>query len=119
MRGGEHMVETTEDGQQAISHFEPRQHYKQATLLRIKIDTGRTHQIRVHAAHAGHPVAGDGKYGDAAFNRELKQAGLNRLFLHAGRVEIPALESATNAPIIVEAPLSSELQGVLDTLLQA
>lgn len=116
VRSGEHMVEPMEDGQPAISHFEPLQHFKQATLVRVKIDTGRTHQIRVHAAHAGHPIAGDGKYGDTNFNRELKKAGLNRLFLHAVRVEIPALESSSNTPIIVDAPLGSELQNVLDKL---
>jgi 23S rRNA pseudouridine955/2504/2580 synthase len=116
MRGGEHMVEVAEDGQHAISHFEPLQHYPQATLMRIKIDTGRTHQIRVHAAHAGHPIAGDRKYGDADLNRDLKKMGLKRLFLHAARLEIPALESEPNDPIIIEAPLSDELQNVLDTL---
>jgi 23S rRNA pseudouridine955/2504/2580 synthase len=118
MRSGEHMVEVVEDGQQAISHFEPLQYFKQATLMRVKIDTGRTHQIRVHAAHAGHPIAGDGKYGDADFNRELKKPGLKRLFLHAARLEIPALESGLDAPIIIEAPLNRELQEVLDALIQ-
>lgn len=116
VRGGEHMVEPVENGQHAISHFEPLQHFKQATLMRVKIDTGRTHQIRVHAAQAGHPVAGDRKYGDTSFNRELKKAGLNRLFLHASRLEVPALESRSDTPIIVEAPLGNELQNVLDKL---
>ena len=115
-RSGEHMVEVIADGQRAISHFEPLQHYPQATLMRVKIDTGRTHQIRVHAAHTGHPVAGDEKYGDTTFNRELKKAGLKRLFLHAARIEIPALESGSSEPIIVEAPLNNELQNVLDKL---
>lgn len=118
LHSGEHMVEVVEDGQQAISHFEPLQHYKQATLMRVKIDTGRTHQIRVHAAHAGHPVAGDSKYGDADFNRELKKTGLKRLFLHATRLEIPALESGPGEPIIIEAPLNNELQDLLDALIQ-
>ncbi len=115
-RGGEHMVEVLEDGQHAISHFEPLQHFPQATLMRVKIDTGRTHQIRVHAAHAGHPIAGDTKYGDKAFNRELKQAGLKRLFLHAARIEIPTLDSESGEPIIIEAALNKELQSVLDML---
>ncbi len=115
-RGGEHMVEVIDDGQHATSHFEPLQHFPQATLMRIKIDTGRTHQIRVHAAHAGHPIAGDTKYGDKVFNRELKQAGLKRLFLHAARIEIPALESESSEPIVIEAPLNKELQSVLDVL---
>jgi 23S rRNA pseudouridine955/2504/2580 synthase len=117
-RSGEHMVEVLDDGQPAISHFEPLQHYPQATLVRVKIDTGRTHQIRVHAAHAGHPVAGDEKYGNTAFNRELKKAGLKRLFLHAARVEIPAIETGSTKPIIIEAPLGNELQHVLDALIK-
>lgn len=116
IRSGEHMVEVVEDGQTAISHFEPLQLYKNATLMRVKIDTGRTHQIRVHAAHAGHPIAGDAKYGDTAFNRELKKIGLNRLFLHAARLEIPALESTSDAPIVIDAPLNSELRSILDKL---
>jgi 23S rRNA pseudouridine955/2504/2580 synthase len=115
-RSGERMVEVLDDGQHAISHFEPLQHFPQATLVRVKIDTGRTHQIRVHAAHAGHAVAGDTKYGNKDFNRELKQAGLKRLFLHAARIEIPALEHGSGKPIIIESPLNSELQSVLDRL---
>ena len=56
---------------------------KKATLMEVALDTGRTHQIRVHAAHAGYPVAGDEKYGDAEFNESMKAAGLTRMFLHA------------------------------------
>ena len=52
----------------------------------IKIETGRTHQIRVHAAALGFPIAGDDKYGDKQFNQEMKRLGLARLFLHAGSI---------------------------------
>ncbi len=82
IRSGEHMVEQIEDGQHAISHFEPLEYFKQATLMRVKIDTGRTHQIRVHAAHAGHPVAGDVKYG------ARRRPGSTGIGLLAARLEI-------------------------------
>ncbi|MDH5710293.1 MAG: RluA family pseudouridine synthase [Gammaproteobacteria bacterium] len=115
-RGGEHMVEVHKEGQHAISHFETRKIFQQATLVEIKIDTGRTHQIRAHALHAGHPIAGDKKYGDDSFNKSMKQIGLKRLFLHAVRIELPASAATNNKAITIEAPLSSELQNVLDKL---
>lgn len=115
-RSGEHMVQVGEDGQHAVSHFESLHTYKDASLVRVRIDTGRTHQIRVHAAYSRHPIAGDEKYGDTGFNRQMKKIGLKRLFLHASRVEIPPLEADANAPIIIEAPLDEALQQLLDKL---
>ena len=62
-------------GKASVSEFRPLQFFgKRATLMEVSLHTGRTHQIRVHAAHAGHPVAGDDKYGDPDFNRELAAA---------------------------------------------
>jgi 23S rRNA pseudouridine955/2504/2580 synthase len=58
------------------------------SLLEIRLLTGRTHQIRVHLAHAGHPVLGDDKYGDFPLNRELAKQGVRRLFLHAARLAL-------------------------------
>ena len=113
MRGGEHMVEVNDEGKHAISHFEAKKIYPQSSLMEIKIETGRTHQIRVHAAHAGHRIAGDKKYGDKTYNKMLKKLGLKRLFLHAARIELPGLNPASNKPLIIEAPLSDELQQVL------
>jgi len=110
-RSGEHRVEVSEDGQKAVSHFKLVQHCKNSSLMQIKIDTGRTHQIRVHAAASGHPVAGDSKYGDAAFNREIKKAGLRRLFLHASHIVLPLGEG-----ISVHAPLSDDLSQLLDNI---
>lgn len=110
-RGGERMVEVDADGAHAVSHFKPLHHYDTATLVQIIIDTGRTHQIRVHAAHAGHPVAGDPKYGDADFNRSMKRLGLKRMFLHASALELPIGDT-----IIVNAPLHEELENLLDKL---
>ncbi len=110
-RSGEHRIEVSDDGQHATSHFKLVQHYRNASLMQIRIDTGRTHQIRVHAAASGHPVAGDTKYGDAAFNREMKKAGLHRLFLHASHIVLPLGEG-----ISVHAPLSEDLSQLLDNL---
>lgn len=108
-RSGEHRVEVSDDGQAAISHFKLVQHYRNASLMQIKIDTGRTHQIRVHAAASGHAVAGDSKYGDVAFNKEMKKLGLQRLFLHASHIVLPLEEGLS-----VHAPLSEDLSQLLD-----
>jgi 23S rRNA pseudouridine955/2504/2580 synthase len=76
-QGGERMVRVHPDGQTAQSTFKPLRYFgKRATLMEVQIGTGRTHQIRVHAAFVKHPVAGDDKYGDAAANGALKEFGL-------------------------------------------
>ena len=110
-RGGEHLVEVSADGASAISHFKPVQDYTIASLMQVRIDTGRTHQIRVHAAAMGHPVAGDKKYGDAAFNRLLRNKGLKRLFLHASDIDLPVGEGLS-----IHAPLAEDLSELLDNL---
>jgi 23S rRNA pseudouridine955/2504/2580 synthase len=84
-----------------------------ATLMEVTLHTGRTHQIRVHAAHAGHPLAGDQKYGDAAFNAELSGLGLARMFLHAHSVSFPW---PRGGEFSINAPLPPELAAVLDEL---
>jgi 23S rRNA pseudouridine955/2504/2580 synthase len=83
LKSGERIVRVDPAGKQAISLFTPVQKFRQATLMRVKLLTGRTHQIRVHALHTGHPIAGDSKYGDASFNRDMAAIGLDRLYLHA------------------------------------
>jgi len=83
-QGGERMVRVHAEGKLAISIFDPREHYRDlASLMDVEIHTGRTHQIRVHAAFAGHPVAGDEKYGLREFNCRMREFGLRRMFLHA------------------------------------
>lgn len=115
-QGGERVVRVHAEGQHAVTTFNPVRHFaKLATLLDVHLGTGRTHQIRVHAAHAGHPIAGDDKYGDRERDALLKPFGLNRMFLHAHSLTFDrGGESFT-----VSAPLSAELQGVLDRLAEA
>ncbi len=83
-QGGERMVRVHTEGKAAVSIFAPREHYRDlASLMDVEIHTGRTHQIRVHATFAGHPVAGDEKYGDREFNATMRGFGLRRMFLHS------------------------------------
>jgi 23S rRNA pseudouridine955/2504/2580 synthase len=122
-QGGERVVRVHPDGQHAESTFEPIQHFaKLATLLDVRIGTGRTHQIRVHAAHAGYPVAGDEKYGDREREAALKPFGLKRMFLHAHSLSFlrPGRDKAgSDKEFTVTAPLPEELQAVLDRLSEA
>lgn len=113
LSGGERIVRVSPEGKPARSCFRPVDHFTDATLVEVELDTGRTHQIRVHAQHAGHPLAGDDKYGSADFNERMKQAGLRRLFLHAHRI---GLHLPDGRDIDVSAPLDAELQAVLDNL---
>jgi 23S rRNA pseudouridine955/2504/2580 synthase len=113
--GGERTVKAHETGKEAVSHFRPVQFFgKKATLVEVALETGRTHQIRVHAAHAGYPLAGDDKYGDADFNQTMQAAGLKRMFLHAAQVSFTWPE--TGVEFTASAPLPAELKAVLDSL---
>ena len=114
-QGGERMVRVHPEGQSAHSVFMPKEHYgRLATLMDIEIGTGRTHQIRVHAAYAGHPVAGDEKYGDKPCNDSLRPFGLRRMFLHAQSLQF--IKPGTTEQFTISAPLSDELQAVLKQL---
>jgi 23S rRNA pseudouridine955/2504/2580 synthase len=84
-----------------------------ASLVEAALHTGRTHQIRVHAAHCGHPVAGDPKYGDAEANLALRQLGLTRMFLHAHSV---SFDWPQGGQVSISAPLPDDLKAVLDAL---
>ncbi len=115
LQGCERVVRVAADGKPALSVFEPIERFPgRATLARVGIETGRTHQIRVHAQHMGHPLAGDDKYGDADFNRQMKACGLSRLFLHAETIEL--LHPMTECTLRVQAPLPDELMAVLEQL---
>jgi 23S rRNA pseudouridine955/2504/2580 synthase len=76
LRSGERMVEVSGGGKEALTRFIPKRQFADSTLVEIELLTGRTHQARVHAAYAGHPVAGDQRYGDREFNRKMRERGL-------------------------------------------
>ena len=115
LQGGERMVVVDEEsGKQALTFFRPVSRFPGATLAEVDLKTGRTHQIRVHAAHIGHPLAGDEKYGDPEFNRSLRKSGLRRLFLQAHLLEFA--DSDAGEPVSVSAPLDAGLKAVLDSL---
>ncbi len=114
-QGGERHVQVNAGGKRSISHFKVLERRGGHSYCEVRIETGRTHQIRVHALHIGHPVAGDDKYGDEAVNKRLReQAGLKRLFLHAASLEF-ALDGG-RTPYLLNAPLAPELAEALDRL---
>jgi 23S rRNA pseudouridine955/2504/2580 synthase len=111
LKGGERIVTVDTTGKSARSLFTPLDYFTQATLAEIKLFTGRTHQIRVHAQYAQHAVAGDLKYGDSDFNRSLKKQGFKRMFLHAYNLQFK-LETSYN----ITAPLDEQWQQLLGNL---
>jgi len=118
LQGGERIVRAQAGGKEAVSVFAPIEFYgKRATLVEIDLKTGRTHQIRVHAVHSGHPVAGDQKYGDRDFNQEMRGLGLERMFLHATAISFTWPE--TERQVDLSVPLDVELKAVLDRLATA
>ena len=112
VQGGERMVRVSDEGKPALTAFKIIGAYADASLAEVTLYTGRTHQIRVHAQHAGHPLAGDEKYGLRDFNKKLREFGLRRLFLHAARFEFE-LNGKTWS---FSAPLAPDLAAVLDCL---
>ena len=113
LQGGERMVTVDEGGKPSRSDFRVVERKGDCTYAEIVIDTGRTHQIRVHAQHLGAPIAGDDKYGDPEANRRLRDKGLRRLFLHAAEL---AFELPDGTAYHITAPLPPELSKVLDAL---
>jgi 23S rRNA pseudouridine955/2504/2580 synthase len=112
---GERHVRVAAAGKDSVSVFKPVQFFGAlATLMEVDIPTGRTHQIRVHASFAGHPLLGDDKYGDRERNAELKLHGLKRTFLHAQSVSFEW--PGSGVPFHANAPLPSELATVLDAI---
>ena len=114
LAGGERMVQVESGGKDAHTIFERERAYSMGALVKARLFTGRTHQIRVHAATVHHPVAMDHKYGDREFNKELKARGLKRMFLHAWRLQMDLPSTAQHYSF--EAPLSEELEQFLQNL---
>lgn len=114
LASGERRVAVDAAGQESHTVFELQQAWREFSLLRAELKTGRTHQIRVHLAHLGFPIAGDDKYGDFSLNKALARNGLKRMFLHASRISFK--HPATESLLTVDAPLPVELQNFLQTL---
>jgi 23S rRNA pseudouridine955/2504/2580 synthase len=112
--GGERVVKVDARGKESRSTFIPVDFFgNMATLMQVQLDTGRTHQIRVHAAHAGHPVAGDDKYATREDNAAMLEAGLTRLFLHAQSL---SFEWPGGKQYAFSAPLPPDLAAFIDSL---
>lgn len=114
LASGERRVSVREDGQISHTRIRLRQKWSDLSLLEAELKTGRTHQIRVHLAHLGFPIAGDDKYGDFALNKALARQGLKRMFLHACKTVI--VHPRSGERIAFEAPLPQDLQGFLRRL---
>lgn len=114
LRYGERMVEVAAGGKDAATHFAPRRRFADCTLVEIRLLTGRTHQARVHAAHAGHPIAGDPKYGAREFDRRMRRLGLGRLFLHASQLAFA--HPLSGEKLLVKSRLPADLRAVLERL---
>lgn len=114
-RPGEVRTRVDARGKPAQSRFRPIEHYGNvASFMEVFIGTGRTHQIRAHAAHLQYPVAGDERYGDERFNADMTDLGLDRMFLHAHAVAFQWPDSDTEFSVSV--PLPAELGRVLESL---
>ena len=111
-RSGERRVRVDEEvGREAVTVFRRREVWRDRepplALLEAELATGRTHQIRVHLAALGFPLAGDDKYGDFAWNRALAKGGLKRMFLHAWKLDFA--HPVTGEPMALESPLPADL----------
>ena len=111
-RTGERIVRVHAEGKRSVTNFVPLEVGDIASLVMAQPRTGRTHQIRVHAAELQVPLAGDEKYGDGSFNRMMRSYGLKRLFLHAASIAV----RTGNRRLEFEAPIAPELAAVLDSL---
>jgi 23S rRNA pseudouridine955/2504/2580 synthase len=112
---GERRVAVHPEGAAAATDVRVLKKSSQFAFLEVKLLTGRTHQIRVHLAHAGHPVLGDDKYGDFDLNRRLAKEGVRRLFLHASRLAFA--HPLTREALSLQAPLPAEMKAFVETRL--
>lgn len=108
LKSGERRVRVAEEGKAAHTIFRLVARWEHFSLLEAELKTGRTHQIRVHLAHLGYPIAGDEKYGDFTLNRTLPKDGLKRMFLHAWKIIFP--HPLSGEPLALQAPLPEQLQ---------
>lgn len=117
LRSGERLVEVNPEGKEALTLFKVLRRFGDyATLVEASPITGRTHQIRVHALYAGHAIAGDSKYGDGIFSKEIRELGGKRLFLHASDLKVTLPDGEVLA---VHADPDEQWQAVVAQLEQA
>lgn len=114
LQSGERIVRVDPEGKPSETRFKVEERFDFATLIKASPVTGRTHQIRVHALHAGHPIACDDRYGDKVFDSKLTESGLNRLFLHA--VALRFEHPHNGETMRLEAPLDTNLKHCLTYL---
>lgn len=114
LQSGERVVKVNAEGKLSETRFKVEERFGWATLVCASPVTGRTHQIRVHTQHAGHPIAMDDRYGDVNFNKKLHSMGLSRLFLHASQIQF--MHPRTDHKITIAAPLDEELKFCLKKL---
>lgn len=111
---GERRVSVHAEGKPSHSIVRLVARWENFSLVEVELKTGRTHQIRVHLAHLGFPLAGDDKYGDFSLNKDLQKAGLRRMFLHAAKLTLP--HPLSGAPLELESPLPEELRSFTEKL---
>ncbi|ADP12249.1 23S rRNA pseudouridylate synthase C [Erwinia sp. Ejp617] len=114
LQSGERVVKVSSEGKPSETLFKVEERYAIATLVKASPVTGRTHQIRVHTLHAGHPIAFDDRYGETEFDQQLSSTGLKRLFLHAAALRFT--HPNTGEIMRVEAPLDEQLKRCLVAL---
>ncbi|MDV5224678.1 23S rRNA pseudouridine(955/2504/2580) synthase RluC [Providencia rettgeri] len=114
LQSGERVVRVSPEGKPSETRFKVEERFENATLVKASPVTGRTHQIRVHTLHAGHPIAFDNRYGDKQFDSQLAGTGLKRLFLHASSLKFTHPKSGEEMRI--QAPLDNELNQCLKVL---
>lgn len=117
LSSGERMVRVDPGGKVASTRFRVLERYRGATRVSAELETGRTHQIRVHALASGHPILGDTKYGDETANRAFRELGLRRLFLHAADLAFTWADGTGR--VVVAAPLPEDLSTTLERLDEA
>ncbi|WP_294912733.1 23S rRNA pseudouridine(955/2504/2580) synthase RluC [Tatumella sp. UBA2305] len=116
LQSGERVVRVSSEGKPSETRFKVEERYQFASLVKASPITGRTHQIRVHTLHADHPIAFDDRYGDRAFDQQLSDTGLNRLFLHAAALTFT--HPSTGETLRLEAPMDETLRRCLSRLRQ-
>ncbi|CAG9417433.1 23S rRNA pseudouridine(955/2504/2580) synthase RluC [Providencia alcalifaciens] len=114
LQSGERVVRVSSEGKPSETRFKVEERFENATLVKASPVTGRTHQIRVHTLHAGHPIAFDDRYGDKQFDSQLADTGLKRLFLHAYALKFTHPKSGEEMRVV--APLHNDLNQCLKVL---